>query len=518
MPFSPIPRITINFLGFPNAYTTNSTPLPAAPSRRIILDLPDSQSRVNTIHDLLNHVKQDPTLVSDVFVDMSKAVVYNSDYVPLARSAPVGILRDGDIVIVCWNGGAMPMNSSSTDISGKHQQSQSYELSDPKQRNTIQKKPASTERLDDEDDFYNSDKHSSIPSKPVDQTSGGRSRSAAVQQDSAKQAVKSSSKQQSPIVQQRDVYNDDAPAPSRKTGAQKGEKSAISKQLRDFEASSSSLSLSSEEHGWNSHKTTSAPLKDDTWNSQHKSSSSAVPIKDDWNAEQRKTSTGTKQQDHRSGSAYEADPFDEYDQQPPRAASPSSKSPVSKGYGDDIIYGSKPSKGYTEEIAPIHSSSKAKGHEETYATKSSKSYDDSEKINKSYMDSVLAKGQYPSPEKKEVVKSYSSSTKSSSVEDRHTHQSRNEETKQSRPLVDDRITQVSRKDAPPNRSASEMDKKMIAKPISNSQARQGSGGIGGSIPIGDVRGTTSISGSSRPVSPQKSTFAAGSSGSRREEY
>ncbi|KAJ3224531.1 hypothetical protein HK099_008330 [Clydaea vesicula] len=110
MPWAPIPRVTINFLGFPSGPNVNGQLGPAS-SRRVVFELNvDKKPKIETIFDLLNLVKQDPTLLTDKEVDPHRSIIYTNDFVPLARTAPVGILRDGDVLIAAFHGGYSSLN------------------------------------------------------------------------------------------------------------------------------------------------------------------------------------------------------------------------------------------------------------------------------------------------------------------------------------------------------------------------------------------------------------------------
>jgi hypothetical protein len=64
------------------------------------------KTNVSTIEELLKHLKTDPLISGDNNINASKSAVYTSDFVPIALSAPAGILRDGDTLIVTYHGGS----------------------------------------------------------------------------------------------------------------------------------------------------------------------------------------------------------------------------------------------------------------------------------------------------------------------------------------------------------------------------------------------------------------------------
>lgn len=65
-----------------------------------------SKTNISTIEELLRHFKTDPLISGDDYINASKSAVYTSDFVPIALSAPAGILRDGDTLIVTYHGGS----------------------------------------------------------------------------------------------------------------------------------------------------------------------------------------------------------------------------------------------------------------------------------------------------------------------------------------------------------------------------------------------------------------------------
>ncbi|KAJ1567415.1 hypothetical protein HK096_009932 [Nowakowskiella sp. JEL0078] len=107
-----IPRVTLNFVGFPSPgmnIDPKSPSLPPAPVRRIIAELP-GKSNSATITDYLQTVKKDH-LSNDIYLDISKVAIYTSDFAILPKNSPVGILRDGDMVIIAFHGGSLISSS-----------------------------------------------------------------------------------------------------------------------------------------------------------------------------------------------------------------------------------------------------------------------------------------------------------------------------------------------------------------------------------------------------------------------
>ncbi|KAI8835500.1 hypothetical protein BC829DRAFT_61536 [Chytridium lagenaria] len=117
MPYAPIPRVTLNFLGFPPG-PTSPNPSQEAPSRRVIAELPDpmsKSSRILTISDLVVVAKRDQ-LAEDTGVDPSKCVIYDSAFAAISKNSSVNILRDGEALIVAYYGGKS--KGASDDLHG----------------------------------------------------------------------------------------------------------------------------------------------------------------------------------------------------------------------------------------------------------------------------------------------------------------------------------------------------------------------------------------------------------------
>ncbi|KAJ3333514.1 E2-like enzyme [Blyttiomyces sp. JEL0837] len=104
MPPYGVPRVSLNFVGFPPSSTTHSSA--EAPSRRVITELPDiTKNRGVTIFDLLLAAKRDH-LGDDDGIDPAKCTFYTSDFAAIPRTTSVGVLRDGEPVIVAYFGGS----------------------------------------------------------------------------------------------------------------------------------------------------------------------------------------------------------------------------------------------------------------------------------------------------------------------------------------------------------------------------------------------------------------------------
>ncbi|KAJ3416396.1 hypothetical protein HDV05_001964 [Chytridiales sp. JEL 0842] len=104
MPWGGVPRVTLNFVGFPASTSSRSSA--EAPSRRVISEIPElSRSSRNTItiQDLVLLAKRDQ-LYEDDGVDPARCVFYTSDFAAIPKNSPVGVLRDGESVIVAYGG------------------------------------------------------------------------------------------------------------------------------------------------------------------------------------------------------------------------------------------------------------------------------------------------------------------------------------------------------------------------------------------------------------------------------
>ncbi|KAJ1567746.1 hypothetical protein HK096_008841 [Nowakowskiella sp. JEL0078] len=112
-----IPRAVLTFVGFPSPGTTldpTSSDLPPAPVRRVLAELPGKPNSM-TVLDYLQTVKKDH-LSNDAYLDISKVAIYSSDFAVLPRNSPVGILRDGDMIIIAFHGGSMLLVSKLNQV------------------------------------------------------------------------------------------------------------------------------------------------------------------------------------------------------------------------------------------------------------------------------------------------------------------------------------------------------------------------------------------------------------------
>ena len=113
MPPYGVPRVSLNFVGFPPSSSSHSKS--EAPSRRVLVDLPESsKSRNVTMYDLVAQVKRDH-LSDDDGIDPKLCTFYTSDYAAISSQTSCGVLRDGEPVIVACFGGTSAKSSSSKD-------------------------------------------------------------------------------------------------------------------------------------------------------------------------------------------------------------------------------------------------------------------------------------------------------------------------------------------------------------------------------------------------------------------
>ncbi|RKO88206.1 hypothetical protein BDK51DRAFT_32211 [Blyttiomyces helicus] len=118
-PWTPIPRVTLNFVGFPVAGVGSGTSADApAPARRVVAELPgpDPAGRSPTLADFLDLCKRGP-LADDAGIDVAACVVYTADWAVLGRKSSVGLLRDGEALIIAFNGGSRSVTTSTTPLS-----------------------------------------------------------------------------------------------------------------------------------------------------------------------------------------------------------------------------------------------------------------------------------------------------------------------------------------------------------------------------------------------------------------
>ncbi|KAJ3193953.1 hypothetical protein HK101_003752 [Irineochytrium annulatum] len=114
MPWNPVPRVTLNFVGFPGAPNSHGH---EAPSRKVMAELPDpmsKSSRILTVHDLVILAKRD-YLHDDAGIDPSRATVYTSEFAAIPRHSSVGLLRDGESLVVAFFGGPLDKHKDKGD-------------------------------------------------------------------------------------------------------------------------------------------------------------------------------------------------------------------------------------------------------------------------------------------------------------------------------------------------------------------------------------------------------------------
>lgn len=126
MQLSSIPRVSINFLGFPQSSPTAGEDVEIrqsaiiAPARRLIVELPNFNNNQSTTksargensspHLLIDFLKQlrETVLASDKGVTdltTSSIIVYNQEFIQLHLDTPAGVcIRDGDSLIIAYQG------------------------------------------------------------------------------------------------------------------------------------------------------------------------------------------------------------------------------------------------------------------------------------------------------------------------------------------------------------------------------------------------------------------------------
>ncbi|KAI8608866.1 hypothetical protein BC830DRAFT_908414, partial [Chytriomyces sp. MP71] len=101
-----ITRVTLNFVGFPAKGQE-------CPSRRVVAEVP--QNTKYTLVDLVLFAKRDQ-LEGDEGIQADQCVFYASDFAALAAYSSVGVLRDGEsLVVACNPGGGIGAGSDSEE-------------------------------------------------------------------------------------------------------------------------------------------------------------------------------------------------------------------------------------------------------------------------------------------------------------------------------------------------------------------------------------------------------------------
>lgn len=90
-----ISRVTLNFVGFPSHKSSES------PSRRVIAEIPTNAKY--TLIDLVLFAKRDQ-LADDEGVDSDRCCFYTADFAAIPTYASIGVLRDGESIVVAYNG------------------------------------------------------------------------------------------------------------------------------------------------------------------------------------------------------------------------------------------------------------------------------------------------------------------------------------------------------------------------------------------------------------------------------
>ncbi|KAJ3067369.1 hypothetical protein HDU98_009392 [Podochytrium sp. JEL0797] len=91
-----ISRVTLNFVGFPSVKTSSESP-----SRRVIAEIPTNAKY--SLIDLVLFAKRDQ-LADDEGVDSDKCCFYTADFAAIPSYASIGVLRDGESLVVAYNG------------------------------------------------------------------------------------------------------------------------------------------------------------------------------------------------------------------------------------------------------------------------------------------------------------------------------------------------------------------------------------------------------------------------------
>ncbi|KAJ3091114.1 Ca(2+)-dependent cysteine protease [Quaeritorhiza haematococci] len=118
-----IPRVTVIFLGFPPS-APQQQKSEVGPARKIICEITpntaSASSANRTITDILREARDryfvDDAGINNKDVALSRAGVYTGppDFALLPRHCPVGVLRDGDVIVVVNGGGPGPKRSAAS--------------------------------------------------------------------------------------------------------------------------------------------------------------------------------------------------------------------------------------------------------------------------------------------------------------------------------------------------------------------------------------------------------------------
>ncbi|KAI8854067.1 hypothetical protein BC829DRAFT_241660 [Chytridium lagenaria] len=121
MDYQQLPKITVVFLGFPSS--SNPSAAGPEPARIVVSDLPPSNpARPITLFDIIAKLKRDH-FFNDPCIDMSRAIVYRGppDFFQMTPSSPVGLLGNGDfLLVVCSNSPNLQTSQSTALVLSQH--------------------------------------------------------------------------------------------------------------------------------------------------------------------------------------------------------------------------------------------------------------------------------------------------------------------------------------------------------------------------------------------------------------
>ncbi|KAJ3060100.1 hypothetical protein HDU98_003885 [Podochytrium sp. JEL0797] len=212
-----IARVTLNFVGFPSPTTTSSE----SPSRRVIVELPTTSK--SSLIDLIHFAKRDH-LADDSGVDIDKCCFYTSDFATIPNYASISILRDGESLIVAYNGNTDRETSSSSSTSSSDNDRKNHKKSAKDKKKSKSKETDSEEDTESDSESVvvvikrsHSRHGSKKPNSSVDEKSHKRSSSKHRDEDSdGEKGHRSSSSKK------KDKGNDDEKEHKRKSSKKKG--------------------------------------------------------------------------------------------------------------------------------------------------------------------------------------------------------------------------------------------------------------------------------------------------------
>ncbi|KAJ3346632.1 hypothetical protein HDU83_002836 [Entophlyctis luteolus] len=131
-----ISRVTLNFVGFP-APNSKSSSGSESPSRRVIAEIPANTKY--TLLDLVLFAKRDQ-LAEDEAVDAERCVFYTSDFAAIPSYSSVGVLRDGEALVVAFNGNSFRDSRSDSEDDKKHRKADKKDKGHGKERDKNREK------------------------------------------------------------------------------------------------------------------------------------------------------------------------------------------------------------------------------------------------------------------------------------------------------------------------------------------------------------------------------------------